>query len=189
VKWNKTDGSESTCQTWVKARYFVFPKCAKEYIAALIKDTKCDDDKKSPRMWKREFERTEIDEQGKNSIEDWNDEEGSDLAEIDFCCFLCSCEGDVDGILKSLRPCEYGRKHHRACCHGYTNVEDLEGFISAAGRAVFPPVENDETSAAGRDLGTSENNETPKKMPEDNSIAEATKPSAITVCSGESVNQ
>jgi hypothetical protein len=195
VKWNKTDSSESLCNSWVKSKDFVFPCCAKEYIAALMNSTKCRDDKKSLGEWKRVFEQTEIDEQRKNTINDWDDKEGSDLEEIDFCCFLCSCEGDNDCILDSLRNCPETRRYHRACCHEYKTVEDLEGFISRAGQAykdLLDQVENGgtsempEVSAVGRDLMSSaETNE----MPDEDSATESTKPSAVTVRSGESVNQ
>jgi hypothetical protein len=71
----------------------------------------------------------------------------------------------------------------------------LEGFISRAGQAykdLLDQVENGgtsempEVSAVGRDLMSSaETNE----MPDEDSATESTKPSAVTVRSGESVNQ
>ena len=38
------------------------------------------------------------------------------------------------------------RKHHRACCHGYTDLNDLDGFVSVAGRAFESALCSDETS-------------------------------------------
>ena len=70
---------------------------------------------------------------------------------------------------RMIRNCPGGLKYHRACCHGYKNVEDLESFESPVGRAQRELLEQFEKDAEADDvneLAETEDNTTEVNVPE-----------------------
>lgn len=149
VQWNKSDCSisGSLCRNWIGFDDFVFPGLAEDYFEKLIGSGGSKDNQKSLSDWRQFFYNRAVEETLSSTIKDLNIEEGPDLEEIDFCCFMCRCKCTDDVMKRNLHNCEAGRKFHRVCCHGYCNLEDLDGFSSAAGQALLGliPVEEDDT--------------------------------------------
>ena len=170
VQWNKSGKSlfEAPCRSWVSFD-FVFPGVAKRYISKLIKNG--DTDRDALKILRDDFAKTEWDEMYNNAIKDVDTEEGEDLKEIDFCCFMCKC--DRNATTKSVRNCAFTNKFHRACCHGYVDEDGFEeDFVSSAGRA--------QMEFLGLLEKATTQNETDEKE-----IAQIANLSTMTVCSGE----
>lgn len=174
VQWDKTDCSisGSLCRSWIGFGDFVFPGLAKAYFKKLIRSGGSNDNQESLSDLMQSFRNRAVAEKLNSTIKEFDVEEGLDLAEIDFCCFMCKCECTDDIMKRTVQNCEEGRKFHRACCHGFRKVEDLDGFSSAAGHAQnkflgLIPVEEDITEI------------------DQASLDEPAKCTAVRVCDGE----
>ena len=112
VQWNETDGSifGSKCRSWISIQDCVFPSTVKSYISKLIKDGRHKSDRDTLKKIRKMVEKIEQEEKWNNVIQDLNvdeEDEGSDLEEIDFCCFVCKCVRDDNDVLRSTtRNCE-----------------------------------------------------------------------------------
>ena len=114
VQWDENNGPAfgSQCRSWISIRDFVFPSCVKSYISKCIKDEKYVSERDTLRKIKKMVEDIEEEQKWGNAIQGLNPEEGSDLKEFDFCCFMCTCIGKDDELKKTVKNCEYSLNAH-----------------------------------------------------------------------------
>ena len=208
LEFNKNGEANSACQCWSSFEDFVFPGLAREYLSKLIEEGSHPDQNEVLALWRDEFIDRETRMNRENTISNLSSdsstsstEEGGkmkfinqvqhsalthftcfnssvDLSEVDFCCFLCKCSLD-NSTLKLVQNCPEARKFHRGCCHGYTNPEDLNQFVSKVGRAQRKYLSLSETAIeSNHKSGQDDEPEMPQK---ENVDFLGAKPSAVII--------
>jgi hypothetical protein len=138
---NGAPDNNSLSPSWINHDDFLFPHLTKKYLTKELKKNSCNEEIELL-TWIEDCEDRVQDlnllctiESDGNAIYNGDSDEDS---EIDFCCYMCKCPTKSTRT-RTIRHCgsELLSKYHRACCHGYQDVKEMESFVSPMGKRLL----------------------------------------------------
>ena len=186
VQWKKSapsEGNDNCCLQWIGQEDFLFPVLACNYLSKKVSDT-CDNEIEDLKLWMRDNEKREVRLNLSNTFDGEEEEEERDSQlEIDFCCFLCKCPREHP-LKHTIRECEFGLKFHRACCHGYDKLEDVNSFRSPVGKGIAQFYGIDDASENSNKEGETQNKTTdnPASSAPEKNVAETSQGTNSVSC-------